>query len=119
MIWQYIVCDSDGSVLDYTKEWMEKVNRGGLFPLNNVTFQMFVGIEKATRFRLRRHLVGRHDHDLKDIIDSIVKTDDVQWHWLLISQSVESSDDSDWLLRKLLLCDCKGFLYGSELDGGL
>ena len=32
--------------LEYTKEWIGKVNRGGLFPLNNQTFTLFVGIEK-------------------------------------------------------------------------
>ncbi len=27
--------------LEYTKEWMSRVNRGGLFPLNDQTFLLF------------------------------------------------------------------------------
>ena len=34
-------CNSE-NLLDYTKEWIDKVNRGGLFPLNDVTYRFFV-----------------------------------------------------------------------------
>ena len=27
--------------LDYTKDWIDRVNRGGLFPLNDITFEFF------------------------------------------------------------------------------
>ena len=98
-----VASESDGDVLDYTKEWMEKVNRGGLFPPNNVTFQMFVGIEQATRLRVRcHHYIDRHDKDLEDIIESTAMNADVQWHWMLISQSVESAEESDWLLGEII-----------------
>ncbi len=41
-----VVSEHDSDVLEYTKEWMAKVNRGGLFPLNNQAFTLFVEIEK-------------------------------------------------------------------------
>ena len=31
--------------LDYTREWLSKVNRKGLFPLNDETFRLFIEIE--------------------------------------------------------------------------
>ncbi len=48
---KYFECLGDMSVgsgssdfLEYTKEWMSRVNRGGLFPLNNQTFQKLRGL---------------------------------------------------------------------------
>ena len=50
---QFVVClgemtvPGEGSnVLEYTSEWLSLVNRGGLFPLNNDMFTLFVEIEK-------------------------------------------------------------------------
>lgn len=37
------------NVFEYTKEWMDKVNRGGLFPLNDITYQLFIAIEKEVQ----------------------------------------------------------------------
>ncbi len=37
--------DNESYLFDYTKVWMEKVNRGGIFSLNNITFQLFVSLE--------------------------------------------------------------------------
>lgn len=30
------------NLLDYTKEWIDKINRGGHFPLNDITYEFFV-----------------------------------------------------------------------------
>ena len=98
-----VVSESDGNVLDCTREWMEKVNRGGLFPLNNITFQSFIAIEKVTKNFLQ-HLIKNkgHDQHIKEVIESIATSHDVQWHWTLIHQSLESAEDSDWLLREIV-----------------
>ena len=41
------------SFLEYTKEWVKHVNRGGLFQVNDEVFCLFVEIE----MQLRRHLL--------------------------------------------------------------
>ena len=53
---QYTTClsemavDGEGSdVLSYTRKWMEMVNRGGLFPINENSFHLFIEIEKCVR----------------------------------------------------------------------
>ena len=38
---------NESSLMDYTKEWTEKINRGGLFEVSTVTFQLFQVIEIA------------------------------------------------------------------------
>ena len=43
--------DTD-DILAYTKTWIDKVNRGGLFPLNNDSFRLFVCIEQEVKHLL-------------------------------------------------------------------
>ena len=40
------------NILDYTKEWFDAVNRGGLFPLNDETFMFFTAVEGRVRAQL-------------------------------------------------------------------
>ena len=47
---------SSSSLLDYTKEWVEKVNRGGLFDVSDEAYRLFVSIELAMRNKLTNHL---------------------------------------------------------------
>lgn len=49
---QYVRCLGDvavkeegGDLFTYTRKWFDQVNRGGLFPLNDNTFTLFVEIE--------------------------------------------------------------------------
>lgn len=60
---QYITCLGEMAVagegddlLSYTTKWMEKVNRGGLFPINNNAFHLFIEMEKCVRVYLPKHL---------------------------------------------------------------
>ena len=49
-------CEESASVhlsfYDYTKEWMKKVNRGGLFETNDQSFRLFKAIEIALQLKL-------------------------------------------------------------------
>ena len=46
----------EGDVLSYTRKWMDQVNRGGLFPLSDNSFHLFISIEKCVRVYLPKHL---------------------------------------------------------------
>ena len=50
---------ANDNFLDYTKEWIDKVNRGGLFPLNDSTYLFFVTVEKEVRLILPGHMHGK------------------------------------------------------------
>ena len=63
---QFIECLGDMTVesehsdfLNYTKDWIGKVNHGGLLPLNDMTYCFFVAIEKVVRVLLPRYVVGK------------------------------------------------------------
>ena len=43
-----VPCEHDDlDYLAYTKVWFDKVNRGGLFPLNNETFHQFISVNEG------------------------------------------------------------------------
>ncbi len=39
-------------VLAYTRQWFSIVNRGGIYPINDVAFLFFVDVEKAVQCTL-------------------------------------------------------------------
>ncbi len=103
-------------ILQYTKEWINKVNRGGLFPLNNhQTFLLFTEIEKNTRTVLARHM-NKKCTTHEDVIKNVEEIEEVQFHWTLISQSVEKKEDADWLLREIvkLYVTIRGFAMAAS-----
>lgn len=75
------VVSDHSDFLDYTKEWISKVNRGGLFPVNDATFLLFTEIEKQTRRLLPNHMQKKcpSNKDLRDIADKISENEDVQF----------------------------------------
>lgn len=48
--------DEDEDVLSYTRKWFELVNRGGLYPTNDLAFQLFIEIEQVCRLSFRNML---------------------------------------------------------------
>lgn len=44
------------SFLDYTREWVDKVNRGGLFYVSDNAYNLFVAMEIAMQVSLTKHI---------------------------------------------------------------
>ena len=81
------------------------MNRGGLFPLNDMTLIFFTSIEKNVRVILPRHMATPHAADSRKefkelVIQKIMDSEEVQWNWTLISQCIILADDSTELLRE-------------------
>ena len=106
---QFVEClsnmHSDGptsSLLDYTKEWVEKVNRGGLFDISDEAYRLFLSIEMSMRNILTEHLkkqrVTEDSSEGKSaIIEFVIKNDDVQFYWSMLSIDVEEEHNSELL----------------------
>ncbi len=80
------------TVLDYTKKWFDMVNRGGLYPLNENAFSMFVEIEKIVRHTLLKHvLCGDND---KQLFRTNVheESEDVLFYWCLLSPDIDDHE---------------------------
>ena len=100
-----VSCD-DTEFFAYTKKWINTVNRGGLFPLNDITYQFFVAIERQVKVILPEHAIkssGCTDNFKQNVINKIMHQEDVQWHWTLISQSIDSEEDAIELLYEIVL----------------
>ena len=81
------------------------VNRGGLFPLNEVTYTFFVSVEKEVRAVLPIYMGKQPDskEEFKElVIKGITDNEEVQWNWTLISQCIVSEDDALELLREVV-----------------
>ncbi len=73
---------------DYTREWCLKVDRGGLFEVNDTAYLLFRIIE----LRVRKHLLisfskgsTLDDTSKREVITSAVAADDdVQFYWTLV-----------------------------------
>ena len=88
------VVSEDTDFLEYTKKWINEVNRGGLFSLNNIIYQFFIVIEKQVQTILPSHVVkSTESTDVfkQKVIKKISDDEDVQWHWTVISQCIDSN----------------------------
>ncbi len=111
---QFVMClgnmavhSEHDNLLEYTKEWIGLVNRGGLFPLNNTTFLLFVNIEKQVTSVLIPHLSrncgSTNEHFQKEVIERVLNNDEVQWHWLLLCQDIDNEKDARELLKDIII----------------
>lgn len=84
----------------YTRHWINLVNRGGLFPLNDQSFMFFVAVEK----KVRRHLASfvSTQGALEELVEEIVEDDDIQWEWCLVSQDIDSIEESMEVLKDIV-----------------
>ena len=93
------------SLLEYTREWTDKVNRGGLFEVSDEAFRLFVSIEVAMRQKLESHLhsITENDRSGKDmIIQQVIDNCDVQFHWDMLSVDIPEEHNCLELLRHVV-----------------
>lgn len=111
---QYVEClgelaveekEYDDNVLSYTRKWFDKVNRGGLYPLNDIVFSLFIEIEKMVRILLPKQVLKSEcDKDLfkMTIHDQILKNEEIQFYWTLLSQNIVLPEDAEVLLAEII-----------------
>ena len=94
---------NESSLMDYTKEWTKKINRGGLFELSDNTFQLFQAIELALCHRLVTRL---RDEDSEDktaiIINSVAQDEEVLFYWSMNSIDIAEETHSTELLSNII-----------------
>ena len=106
---------AESEFLMYTKRWIEKVNHGGLFPLNDMSFIFFTSVEIKVHSILPQYIASnsaKSKEDLQDsVIAKVVRSEEVQWNWIFVSQCILCVEDSNELLREIieLWVTIKGF----------
>lgn len=74
----------DSSFYPYTMEWIEGINRGGLFVINDATFMFFKAVQIKTQETLPKHLAKSSNVNKATLIKTIIEDDDVQFHCCMI-----------------------------------
>ena len=69
--------NDDASFSQYTSEWFNRVNRGGLYQVNDITFSFFLAMEKVTRSNLPKLVTGRTQIAKGLLIDLIASDEQV------------------------------------------
>ena len=97
------------SFLEYIREWIDRVNRGGIFNTSDVAYYLFVAIEVAMQDRLTSHLQSSFSLAATDsqsgkeaIIDHILSDCDVQFHWYMLLVDIPNDQDGLELLRHIM-----------------
>ena len=92
-------------MLSYTRHLIDLVNRGGLYPINDVMLSFFANIEICVRSLLSRHVITSNsdkDSFKANVHDKVFKNDEVQFHWTLLSQDIVSPEDAETLLQEII-----------------
>lgn len=86
--------------LDYSKKWIDLINRGGLFKLNNTAYCFFVELEMCIRKYLSDIFQGQSSVVNKDlIIKEIIVDEDILLNWREATTKLEDEVQSVELLH--------------------
>lgn len=123
---QFVEClsrmENDGpttSFLDYTQEWVKKVNRGGLFVISDEAYRFFVSLELASRRKLQDHLIetatntlsslpAEDEQGVSALVTSLCEDDDTVFYWTLVGMDEEHEDSALELLSHMYI-SIRGF----------
>ena len=103
------VAGQASSFLDYTREWVDKVNRGGLFYVSDYAYNLFAAIEIAMQVGLTSHIQVSYQLSAeeskkrkKEIIEGVMGNDDVLFHWNNLAVDIINKQNSMELLGHIV-----------------
>lgn len=99
----------------FTKLWVEKVNRGGLYLVSDSLYEVFLAMELVLRQYLR-HCPQKHGLNKDQVLEAMQEDNAVQFHWSLMTMDLDD-EESDTLLQEMikLWLTIRGFSYASAL----
>ena len=113
------MCEDDTTCddfLSYTKTWINRVDRGGLFPVNNTAYLLFkqLEIEIQKNYNYKKLMTSL---PTREIVKFITESKDVQFYWYLISSDVEEEEANQELLCMIvdLWIVIRGFSFARSL----
>ena len=97
------------NLLDYTKSWVQRVNRGGLFEVKDEAYLLFIAIETSMRSKLTEQLMKSVDGMSESetgaksrIIDFVIENTEVDRCWSTLSSDIQDEHHSNELLRDIV-----------------
>ena len=83
--------------LSFTKKWIARVNRGGLFFVSDEVYTFFLELEEQTR-KFLPELIKQGRVNKSAVLTEITADDSVQFHWCIISANIDDEAASQELL---------------------
>ena len=100
-----VILYTDVEFLQYTKLWVEQVNRGGLFQVNNDAYLIFRAMELAS-WRVSVERVTSHPTlKIQQEMEKAIMNDPcvtAHWNYLLTKVADLETDESDELLGEIV-----------------
>ena len=108
--------DADYSYEDYTKIWVNLVDRGGLFKVNDGTYSFFLELELSMYPCLRESLESRISCQKDGVLRHILDDEDVLFAWALLCVHLDDAS-SNQLLSEIVThwIQIRGFSIASQL----
>ena len=111
----------ESSFLEYTKRWTNIINRGGLFEINDQSFNFFKEVESTLQMKLQFFMLesakGIENKSYKDrIISEVTSDEDVLFHWSICAVHIMDEQLSNELLNYIveLWLTIRGFSLANE-----
>lgn len=109
--------DLEGCEQESYKDWIMKVNRGGLFVVSDNVYETFLAIEIIERTYLKDiNNPFNKAIDIDTLVQIVLADDDVQFWWSLVCATLEN-DLANVLLEKIarLWITLRGFSFSSAI----
>ena len=101
------VAGEESDYIAYTRRWVNLVDRGGLFRVNDQLYTFFAEVEMIVRRHLARMLsfaaVG-HENVMQrqEIVDDVLSHPDVQFSWTLVCTDLADEDLEAELMKHMV-----------------
>ena len=98
---EYVPNEDELEEIAFTKRWIEIVDRGGLFKVNDRTLYHFVEIESYIQtFRGQKKAnMSLLEHSFSEAIQ---RNGEVEYQWSLLSPDIDDNDDCQALLLEII-----------------
>ena len=86
------------------EEWINLVDRGGLWHVQENTFHFFCALEEEVQIQLKQLAQAAHAAR-KKMLQAIAANEDVQFYWLIVTADFEDDDDETKSILLLMISE--------------
>lgn len=104
----------DRDDIEHTDEWINLINRGGLWRVSDEVYQLFLIMESAVKERMNLHVTptaGSH----QEIVDSLMSNEDLLFQWCFCATDLQD-ETARGLLKQIVELFVTTRAYGYTLS---
>ena len=106
--------ESETPTTDDSTEWVEAVDRGGLYHVNQATYFLFLAMEEVRR-HLRCHSAHKGEGIKEKLTHSIMMNEEILFHWEMVCANWEEEESRALFAMVVnLWVTMRGFAFASS-----